>query len=391
MVSRPAWPLLLAVSFLFVASSANGIVLFIKKPGPTEVVFGEIEVEVEVVSGHPVAEVLFELDGKFVGRLTQPPYRLLVDTGPDNHSRVFEITARDTAGESVTETLTTKSLRIDSEIELELQQLFVTVTQGARRTLDLAEHVFEILDNGQRQRIVTFEPGGTPVTAVVLVDTSFSMRGGRLQAALSGVRTFIRDLQPLDLAKVILFSDSTLVNTAFSADTKVLDHSIHDLEAAHGSAINDHLYMALKSLEEQEGRPVIVLLSDGVDVESVLEIEDVFWKARRSQALVFWIRPDALPPDQFNFYSRWRDPEGHRRNIKGLAEMVHESGGRVFDVQGIDEVPAVFAEIAAELREQYVFGYYPTVNLDDGAWHKVEVRARGAQTRTRKGYQDVRR
>jgi len=352
-------------------------------------VFGEVEVEVEVISSYPVVEVVFELDGERIGRRTQPPYRLVVDTGPDNRPRVFEITARDSSGEVVTETVTTKSLRIDGRIELELQQLFVTVTRGGRRTLALGRQDFEILDNGAGQQIVTFEPGGTPVTAVVLLDTSSSMRGGRLRASLSGVRTFIRDLRPLDLVKVILFSDSTLVNTNFSTDTKTLDSSIQGLEAAHGSAINDHFYIALKSLEEREGRPVIVLLSDGVDVESVLDIEDVLWKASRSQALIFWIRPDALSPDQFNFYSRWRDPEGHRRNIEGLAEMVLGSGGQIFDVKGIEDIPDVFAEIAAELREQYVFGYYPTVNLDDGSWHKVEVRARRAQTRTRQGYHDV--
>ena len=46
----------------------------------------------------------------------------------------------------------------------------------------------------------------------------------------------------------------------------------------------------------------------------------------------------------------------------------------------------------SELREQYVLGYYPARDLDDGAWHQVEVRvdAPGIKVRNRGGYYDDR-
>ncbi|HWM91578.1 MAG TPA: hypothetical protein VN493_12500 [Thermoanaerobaculia bacterium] len=46
-------------------------------------------------------------------------------------------------------------------------------------------------------------------------------------------------------------------------------------------------------------------------------------------------------------------------------------------------------KILRELREQYVLGFQPAKDRDDGAWHKLEVRVRGGyRARTREGYFD---
>ena len=61
--------------------------------------------------------------------------------------------------------------------------------------------------------------------------------------------------------------------------------------------------MALKLLEERQGRRVVILLSDGADVTSVLVMHDLLWVARRCQALVYWIRLGRAVPS-----SRHRTP-----------------------------------------------------------------------------------
>ena len=75
---------------------------------------------------------------------------------------------------------------------------------------------------------------------------------------------------------------------------------------------------------------MVVLLSDGVDSHSVLGMEDVLAKARRSQALVYWLR---LPySDRANedgkplptLRSTWRTPEEYWRDYRLLEEIVAE-------------------------------------------------------------------
>jgi Ca-activated chloride channel family protein len=195
-------------------------------------------------------------------------------------------------------------------------------------------------------------------------------------------------MRELDEASLMLFSDRLLHVTPFSGDAAAIIGGLGAVRAEGGTAVNDYLYAALKRLDREQGRRVIILLSDGTDVESVLSIEDVRWKAQRSQALVYWIR--LLDGGQvLSRTSAWRDAAGHAREASGLTRLVNESGGRVVDLQRIEDAPVAFREVLSELRDQYVLGYYPTLSLNDGRWHRVQVRVDGPYTvRSREGYVD---
>ena len=137
------------------------------------------------------------------------------------------------------------------------------------------------------------------------------------------------------------------------------------MEAGGGTALNDELYAALQLLEQRQGRRVVIMLSDGLDSHSVLAIDEVLPLAARSRALLYWVRlvsggplsPDFAPRHQ---HSAWRDGAAHVRQIDKLDEAVVRSGGRVAMIRGAAEMAPTFTEILAELREQYVLGYYPS-------------------------------
>ena len=376
---------------LAAAPPAGAIDVLITSPRPQTGVFGDVTIEAEVLSAEPVVEVAFRVDGKVVGRLHAPPWRLNVDVGHENVPHVFEVIARDAAGETASGRVVTRTIAVDEAVDLELQQLYVTVTRGGERVLDLPRSAFTVLDEGQRQELVTFERGDVPLVAALLVDSSLSMRGARIRAALEGARTFVGGMRELDEASLMLFSDRPLHVTPFTSDAATLAQGLDGVNAEGGSAINDHLYAALKRLDREQGRRVVVLLSDGTDIESVLSIEDVLWKARRSQALVYWIRlRDAEGGPVVSRTSAWRDMAGHERELSGLVRVVQESGGRIVELARIEDAPAAFREILAELREQYVLGYYPSTNLNDGRWHRVQVQVQGfgLSVRAREGYID---
>ncbi|HEX2164802.1 MAG TPA: VWA domain-containing protein, partial [Thermoanaerobaculia bacterium] len=373
------------------APRAAAIDVFLINPRPQSGVFGEVTIEAEVLSTETVTQVVFRVDGRVVGRLPAPPWRVTVDVGQENVEHVFEAIATDATGATATARVVTRTIAVDERVDLELQQLYVTVTRGGGRVLDLPRSAFAVYDEGQPQELVTFEGGDVPLAASLLVDTSLSMRGSRIRAALEGARAFVGGMEELDRVSLMLFSDRLLHLTPFTNDPGTIAAGLDQIEAEGGTALNDHLYAALKRLDREQGRRVVVLLSDGTDIESVLSIEDVLWKARRSQALVYWIR--LLDGDVGNVLSRtsaWRDEEGHRREREGLVRLVEQSGGRIVDLTRIEDAPAAFRTILGELREQYVLGYYPSTNLNDGRWHRVEVRAQGfgLSVRAREGYVD---
>src|SRR5262249_48177425 len=74
-----------------------------------------------------------------------------------------------------------------------------------------------------------------------------------------------------------------------------------------------------------------------------------------------------------------------------LVRLSEDSGGRAFFPKDIGEMPIVAAEIAKDLRTQYVISYYPNVNKHDGTFHAVRVvlnpkDKRKLVARTRQGY-----
>lgn len=374
---------------LVVAQTPDVLLL---EPKDTEPVFGEVEIQADVLSAEPLEEVVFFVDGREVARFAAPPYRATVDVGQDNVEHLFEIVARTVSGAEGRVARQTPRLRVDENLDLELQQLYVTVQRSnGRRVLGLEADAFDVLDDGGRQELVTFEPGDVPFTATILVDASTSMQGDRLRLAVNGALSFVRGMKELDEAALLLFSDRLLYSTPFSGDPQPIEAALESVEARGGTAINDHLYVALKRLEAHQGRRVAILLTDGIDIESALEMEKVLWMARRSQTLIYWIRLIDEERQAVTRSSSWRDPESHRRELQLLEQAVAESGGRIIPIDRLEDAASVFSGILRELREQYVLGYYPIVNTNDGSWHEVEVKVRvpgSVDVRTREGYID---
>jgi len=380
------------LAVVLLASQAVALEVWIERPRPSEFVVGQVEVLIRAAPEEEVGTVQLMVDGRQVALFDRPPFRVAVDVGQENTEHEFEVLVRSVDGELKSAAVVTPALQIDEVVDLGLQQLYVTVSGFGKRVLDLAEEDFRILDEGKRQEIVTFERGDIPLTATLLLDCSLSMKGDRLAAALQGANEFVEGMKPLDQAMVMLFSDRLLRATEFSEDREMLSQALTRVEAAGGTSINDHLFLALSRLEAVHGRRVIVLFSDGSDVHSVLPMEGVLQKARSSRALIYWIQlqdpgEDSEVPE---YTSSWRNVEANRREFKDLRLAIQESGGRIEVVESLEELEEAFAGILAELREQYVLGYYPSEAKHDGGWRDVRVRVEksGLDVRTRGGYFD---
>jgi len=371
------------------AGGAEPLSLVIVSPQPGVPASGEMLFAVGVQGGEPPSLVRFYVDGRQVARLIAPPWEVRVALGAETREHRFEAMAETDSGESAGDVLVTPALRVDEVVDLALQQVYVAVEREGRRVLDLARSDFQVLDDGAAQALVTFERGEVPLAAALVIDASLSMRGEPLRAAYRGARTFIAGMQPLDEAMVAVVSDRLLSATPFLPAGELLAR-LREVPAGGGTAVNDHLYLTLSRLDERQGRRVAVLLSDGVDLDSALSMEDVLWRLRRSQALLYWIRLGGADAPSLRRYSPWRDPEGHRRELDRLAEAVRLSGGRIVAAPGPRHLQGAFAEILAELRDQYVLGYYPSLRRSDGSYHTIEVRVRrsGVEVRSRAGYVD---
>jgi VWFA-related protein len=71
-----------------------------------------------------------------------------------------------------------------------------------------------------------------------------------------------------------------------------------------------------------------------------------------------------------------------------LKELADRSGGQVYRADNVVVLPQAFAAIAAELRTQYLLGYYPSNPERDGSYRKIQVKTtrKDIAIRARPGY-----
>jgi Ca-activated chloride channel homolog len=368
-------------------AAARGAEVRIVQPPPDRPLAGEVEVRVEVLpAGTAVESVEILLDGKPAGTAARPPYHLLIDAGDDGREHRLEAVAHLADGSQARASLAAPRLQADATVQVDLQQLFLTVDHGGRPMPGLTRDDFTVYDQGTPQPVVTFGRGDVPFTAVLLVDTSASMAGPPLEKALDGARAFFSGLAQLDQAKLILFSDHVRLETPFTSVKPVLTLGLNGIKAEGGTALNDALYLAVKRLEPLRGRKIAVLLSDGVDIESVLSIGEAS-ALSRGQVTLYWLRLGKGFDSRISMSSAWRDAPEHNRELAQLSAAVAESGGRILDLSSAEEIPATFGALLQELRDQYVLGITPRQTGGKGTWHEVRVEARGGvRARTQSGY-----
>lgn len=71
-----------------------------------------------------------------------------------------------------------------------------------------------------------------------------------------------------------------------------------------------------------------------------------------------------------------------------LKEVADRSGGQLYRADNVGLLPGAFAAIAAELRTQYLLGYYPANREGDSAYRKIQVKTsrKDVSIRARPGY-----
>jgi tight adherence protein B len=180
-----------------------------------------------------------------------------------------------------------------------------------------------------------------PLSIAVLLDTSNSMRGRPLSAAISAVKTLIADKPARSEVAVFGFAATPYLVHGWSSSADAFDASLVSVQSSSGTSIWDAVGMASQSVGERRGASrALVLLTDGDDTESAATVIDAANAARSEHARVFVV---GLP--------------GAEINRQNLQELVDQTGGDFVQVRSIDQLRRVYGDLATELGRQYVLSY----------------------------------
>ena len=257
--------------------------------------------------------------------------------------------------------------------------LYVTVTDSEKRLVpDLTRDDFEVYDNGKLQTLTNFDNEPTPITVVVMLDTSGSMTLA-LDLVKDGAEQFLMRMMPLDMGMVGAFNDKIEFHpSSFTDNRDQLARALKDLDFGYPTRLYDAVDQSIDQLNGKEGRKVVLVFTDGDDNSSKKSSGSVMERARVEEVMVYSI---GLENEYFNGQQRVRSSPD-----RALHRLSEETGGGFFLLKKKDDLGPTFTRIAQELHSQYVLGFSPETL--DGKIHKLEVRVKraGAIPRARKSY-----
>jgi len=242
--------------------------------------------------------------------------------------------------------------------------------------LDLEKSAFSIEEDGVRQEITAFNREVTPVSMVMVLDVSGSIRR-HLKDVQIAASQFASQIQTVDRVAVISFSDSVRVLQNFTSDKALLETAINNTQAKGGTALYDSVIKACTMLKREKGRASVILLTDGKD-------EDKTGNKPGSRQ-TFEEAVDVIKETGVTVYSL-----GLGNNIAKdlLTDIANESGGRAYFPPSAKDLKDVYQRIAKELRSQYVLEYSSTNRTRDGNWRNLQITVPGEDSvvRTKKGF-----
>ena len=242
--------------------------------------------------------------------------------------------------------------------------------------LSLTREDLTILEDGVPQSVDVFQEAVLPVTFMLALDSSGSMKRSAEQAR-EAAREFIAAMRPEDQVGMILFSDkSNLVHVP----TEKREYSLKAIDgyvAEGGTALYDALYDSLAQLTTVQGRRVVVVVTDGRDENatstgpgSLQKWDEVLQKLEQTEATVYAVGV------------------GNQVDRTRLQQLARKSGGAAYFPTTASSLAADYHKILDELRRRYIIGYESTNHTRDGRWRAVEIRTRekGVEIRSRGGY-----
>jgi Ca-activated chloride channel family protein len=310
--------------------------------------------------------------------------------------------------------------------DVELISVTATVSDSSGRFVaNLRKEDFAVYEDDQLQTVSHFAAERVPVSLGIVLDTSGSMAGEKMQAARTALRRFLSELlHPEDEVFLYGFSDTPVLLQGWTTErervSRALDRVRPEGATSLYDAVADAIPLAAKGTHRKKA---LVLISDGNDTSSSVAARELKQLIRESEVLVYAIGidgpgggaparrppiisppspmpfpfppgrgrrwpPQRLPPQPQPQSGGWSTgSRDDRVNVVALRDMTDDSGGRTEIIRSAFDLDPATAGIADELSQQSFLGY-SAPGKKDGRWHsiRVEVTRGSYRVRARRGY-----
>lgn len=308
---------------------------------------------------------------------------------------------------------------------VDLVNVTATVSDSNGRFVPgLVRDDFSVFEEGQRQEVTHFSAERVPVSLGIVLDTSGSMAGEKIDDARRALERFVMELlDDRDEIFFYRFSDEPILIQDWTNSRTQMQRALGRIAPNGGTAMYDAVLEAIPlAATGRNPKKAILLISDGNDTSSIAGLREVRQAIRQSEVIVYAIgidgesspvyrqgptrpRPPAPPfpwpgggrmPGGGRFpgfsqgfsqvFGQWPRADD-RVNSTALHDMTDDNGGRTEIIRSARDLVPATTSIADELSRQYSLAYASSLPKD-GRWHsiRVDVRDRSFRVRARRGY-----
>jgi VWFA-related protein len=249
---------------------------------------------------------------------------------------------------------------------IEVVELDVSVTRGGVPVAGLTARDFVLTDNGTAQEVQSVTLEQLPLSVTMVLDTSQSVAGDRLQRLVQAGEGLMDALHPDDRAALVTFSHAVDLLVPMTGDTPSIRTALGAMTGNGATSVRDAIHLALQIQPHDRSRPLLLVFTDGHDTASWLTEDAAIDSAKRAGVVIHAVRVES---DSF------------------LDRLTQLSGGRSWSATSDRQLQELFTKALDEMRARYLLTYTPRGARQPG-WHelKVKLKTGRADVTARRGY-----
>lgn len=265
-------------------------------------------------------------------------------------------------------------LSISVEVPIVTLDVIATTQHGDILT-GLKKENFKIVEDGVPQTITNFGPTDAPITIVMLME--FSSLGYQYYAYLARqwAPVFLRHLKPNDWVSLVTFDMRPRLEVDFTQNKEEVDAALQHLyfPGFHESNVFDAVLDTVDRLKDVKNKKSILVIASGVDTFSKHTLDQTLKLLRQTDVTIFAVGLDRPLNNYLEAHggggSNLTTLQGENQ-LKTFAQM---TGGNAWFPQFEGEIPGIFQDVTAYLRNQYSLSYTPTNREQNGKFRKIKV------------------
>ena len=313
------------------------------------------------------------------------------DLSPNDYVRV---TATLADGRELEDAQLIEGVTFKGEIDVQLIHLQVLVVDAGGAPVDgLTAADFRIVEDGERKAVEDVRQAGeVPLILGMAIDSSASMRPiwNRLRSV---VGTFLESsLAEEDRAFLVDFDESVRLLQQPTGSLRALRTSMDRLVPNGGTALNDGILFSLVLYGDEPGRRALVVVTDGMDIDSRSEPGQAAAFAERAGIPLYLIDlgrdrialPNGNGSDGGSAGAPLIRTARSADHVLRMRQQARQSGGRLFQIdpelpasEFVSRVEEVFHQIREDLRRQQVLTYYTGRPIGSAIDPEVQVAREG--------------